>query len=312
MENRSHAFLAGLFVLGLGAALVVAVIWMGQRGKAPQLPYILVSHTSVGGLTVQAPVRFRGVEVGRVESVGFDQKDPGAIVIGVDVDARTPMTDTTYGRLTFQGVTGIPFVEIDDDGKPGRPLVTSREHPAQLDLRPSTLEEFGDAGQLLLVRVNDIAKSLNEILNKENARHFEGLLKGLEETTHKLARLQDGLQPVVARMPELEKTSEDVLHEIRNASQELGSLARELERRSAAIDQVGRGVEQVGMAASDVSSQTLPRLNSVLLRLERTSENLDRVIEAQARDPRGLLFGAAPPEPGPGEAGFDARTGGGR
>jgi phospholipid/cholesterol/gamma-HCH transport system substrate-binding protein len=74
-------------------------------------------------------------------------------------------------------------------------------------------------------------------------------------------------------------------------------------QRGDAVERVGQGIDRVGVAANDLATQTMPNINRVLAKLERATENLNRALEAQARDPRSLLFGAAPPEPGPGEPG---------
>jgi len=90
---------------------------------------------------------------------------------------------------------------------------------------------------------------------------------------------------------------------------ELEALSRDVRGRAESIDRIGRGVEQVGIASNDLATQTLPNLNRVLAKLERATENLNRAIEAQARDPRSLLFGAAPPSR-PGRGGLQGPAAG--
>jgi phospholipid/cholesterol/gamma-HCH transport system substrate-binding protein len=63
----------------------------------------------------------------------------------------------------------------------------------------------------------------------------------------------------------------------------------------------------MGTAATDFYGTTLPGLNRLAEKLSRTAESLDHVLEAQSRDPQSLIFGTAPPEPGPGEPGFSTR-----
>lgn len=305
MENRAHAFMAGLFTLGLVAALIVAGLWLERRGSEPRVPFTLVSRSSVSGLNPQATVRYRGVDVGRVTAVRFDPDAPQVILIDVAISPRTPVSEATFARLGVQGITGMAYVEIDDGGKTGRALSTSWSSPARIEMRPSFLQEFGDAGQLLLVRVNEIAERLSVLLNEKNQASLSRTLASIERLTDRLARLQDRLDPALENLPGLTGRADQLLEETRRLAGELEALSRELRARADAIDRVGIGAERVGAAATDLGTQTLPSLNRVLVKLERATESLDRALEAQARDPRGLLFGAAPPAPGPGEPGFD-------
>jgi phospholipid/cholesterol/gamma-HCH transport system substrate-binding protein len=81
MESRAHALAAGLFVVLLIALLSLTAAWLGGphfRG----LPYDLITERSVAGLTPGASVRLRGVEVGRVDGIGFDRKTDGTFACG--------------------------------------------------------------------------------------------------------------------------------------------------------------------------------------------------------------------------------------
>jgi phospholipid/cholesterol/gamma-HCH transport system substrate-binding protein len=307
MENRAHALMAGVFTIGLVFALVGVVIWFGQHGREPRVPYILVSRTSVSGLNARAPVRYRGVEVGRVEAVRFDPEAPQVILIDVSVAARTPVTEATFARLGAQGVTGLAYVELGDEGKLGRAVSTSWLAPARIEMRPSFLQEFGDAGQLLLVRVNEIAQRLNVLLSEENQGHLSRSLESIERLTNRLTTFQEKLGPTLDNLPGVTRHAESLLAQSERLATELEALSREVRARGDTFERVGQGVEQVGSAANDLATQTMPNFNRVLAKLERATENLNRALDAQARNPRGLLFGAAPPEPGPGERGYAPR-----
>ncbi len=65
MENKSHALAAGLFTIVLTIALILVGLWFG-RDRSLRTPYDLVTRMSVAGLSNEATVRFRGVEVGKV------------------------------------------------------------------------------------------------------------------------------------------------------------------------------------------------------------------------------------------------------
>jgi len=66
------------------------------------------SLRSVPGLNPQAVVRYRGLDIGRVEAISFDPKVPGQILIHIGIRPDTPITKSTYATLGTQGVTGVP------------------------------------------------------------------------------------------------------------------------------------------------------------------------------------------------------------
>jgi phospholipid/cholesterol/gamma-HCH transport system substrate-binding protein len=86
MENKAHAIAAGLFLLLLGFALAASVAWF-QGDRTERVHYTVVARSGVPGLNLKAPVKLRGVEVGYVDSIGFDPADPRQILVDIAVDA---------------------------------------------------------------------------------------------------------------------------------------------------------------------------------------------------------------------------------
>ena len=113
MENRSYTVGAGLFVLLLIALLVGAILWYQERGHLRGVPYDLISNASVAGLTIGATVRLRGVEVGQVQSIGFDVNDPTKIRVRISVDPNFHLLKGSYATLSYQGISGSSYVELD-------------------------------------------------------------------------------------------------------------------------------------------------------------------------------------------------------
>ena len=68
MEEKVNFAIVGVFVLALGAALIAGVLWLSSGGAYRRAydTYQTYMHESVSGLSRDAPVRYRGVEVGRV------------------------------------------------------------------------------------------------------------------------------------------------------------------------------------------------------------------------------------------------------
>ena len=73
MEEKLNFTLVGVFVLVLSAGLIGGVLWLSS-GKSYRTQYdIYQTYTSdsVAGLNLNAPVRYRGVEVGRVRKIAL-------------------------------------------------------------------------------------------------------------------------------------------------------------------------------------------------------------------------------------------------
>lgn len=282
MENRAHALAAGLFTLVFAAALIAAGLWF-RRDDIRFAQYIVTTSRSVTGLRVEAPVRYRGVDVGRVESIRIGPVAFGRIDVRIGVQEDTPITRSTYAQLGYQGVTGLAYVSLDDDGTSSERLKPGDGEPPRIEMRPSIF----DSGLDLVASVRELSNRLSELLSPENRRLVTRSLAGIELASRETAQLAERLQPGAEKL-----------------FAEIGALSRKLEERSQAFDRMAASLEEVGVAARSFNDETLPRFNALVEQLNRDTRALDRVLNAVGENPQSFVFGAPRGKPGPGEAGF--------
>ncbi|HVB47953.1 MAG TPA: MlaD family protein [Burkholderiales bacterium] len=306
MENRAHALAAGLFVLLLGSALAAVALWM-QRDTRVLATYFIATTKSVSGLNVEAPVRFRGLDVGKVEAMRLDRTVPGQILIRIGVDASLPLTRATYARLGFQGVTGLAFVQLDEEqSAPSAPLLKPGPG-ALLPLRPSLM----DSGEALLGSVREAADRVNALLDADHRDAVKRALDGVTQATQNTAQLAARLQTSADRLPALLGEAQGVAQRADRLMDGIGALTARLDQRVAALDgfqaaaeHVAAAADRTGSAARAVDQDAMPRLNALLDQLQHETHSVDRLLVMLSDQPQSVVFGRAPAPPGPGEPGF--------
>jgi phospholipid/cholesterol/gamma-HCH transport system substrate-binding protein len=314
MENRAHAIAAGLFTLLLGAALVAAVIWLRGESVATDA-YVLHTKGSVGGLNVQAPVRFRGVDVGKVESIQFDARDPRVILVKIAVRRGTPLTRGAFGQLAAQGVTGLSYVQLNDDGSNNQLRDPTNAAQARIELRPSFLERMSESGEQLVARVAAVAEQLEQWLSADSRRKVMQTLAAFETAAQRVSALTESAQPGAKAIPELTRQARETLKHADATLSDLRTLVATFGKRADAIDRVAASAERIGAAVQDASAagislaasanrETIPRVNLLLDEVARSTRSLDRLLEELNANPSSIVFGRIPQPPGPGEPGF--------
>ncbi len=297
MENRSHALIAGLFVLLLGIALAAAANYL-QRAPDATTPYTIATMRSVTGLKVEAPVLYRGLEAGRVASMRFDPGKPGQILIRLAINEGTPITDKTYAQLGFQGVTGLAFVQLNDAAPDGRLLAGGDD--VRIPLKASLL----DSGEDLLVSVSEAAGRVNALLGDENQAQLKRAIAGFEQATTRVAKLSEQLQAGTERVPALIADAQSAARRAEKLMGEISTLSAKLEAATAAADRLGNAADDAGASARSVRDESIPRLNALLDQLSRETRALDRLITTLNEHPQSVVFGTPLRTPGPGEPGF--------
>ncbi|OGA39146.1 MAG: hypothetical protein A3G24_15695 [Betaproteobacteria bacterium RIFCSPLOWO2_12_FULL_62_13] len=315
MENRAYALVAGLFTLLLGTGVVVTAMWL-SGDTVEHVQYVLESRYTVTGLNLQAPVRLRGVDVGKVESIEFDRDDPRLILIGIAIRSGTPITRGTVGQLGSQGVTGLSYVMLDDDGTKPEPIAPSGEKSARIPVRPSFIDELSGLGKDLMAEFGQVARRLNALLGEQNQAQLTRALQGVEEVSARLVALAREIETGAKYVPALTTDVRQTLARADTLLANLNSLTQQLAQRVDTLERVARSAEQVGDAtrslSGSVAEDTLPRINALLEEFARNSRNLDQLIIELKHQPASLVFGRPPAPPGPGEPGFNPQGGSGR
>lgn len=302
MENRAYAIAAGLFTILLAVGMFIAAKWLTGGAVAREV-YELVSPFPVTGLNPRGTVRYRGVEVGRVESMRFNPENQREILVRVLVDSDLKLTKSSYAQLGFQGVTGIAHVQLEDDGASQEALVTSDLNPARIPVRQSFLAELTRSGQTLLASVSETANRVNAVLSPENQERLAQLLANLNSTTQRLDGLVADLQVTAKALPAVLAEASQALKRTEAAMARLSADDGALERFARAADHVGATSRELAEA---VNAGAMPRIVELTEELTRTTRNLDRLVRSIEEHPQSLVFGRQAPPPGPGEPGFGA------
>ncbi len=120
MTRRSIDMLVGLFVLlGFAALLFLAL----KAGNLASFDFGASNYTvrakfdNIGGLKVRAPVKSAGVVVGRVASVGFDDKTYQAVV-SLALDQRYKFPKDTSAKILTSGLLGEQYIGLEPGGAP--------------------------------------------------------------------------------------------------------------------------------------------------------------------------------------------------
>lgn len=321
MENRAHALAAGLFTLLLGIGVLIAAQWF-SRDNYEKVQYTLVSNHSVSGLNVQASVRLRGVEVGKVDVIEFDGDDPRNILIKINVKGGTRITRGTTAQLGTQGITGLAYIVLDDDGKNPTFLPPSDDKDKRILVQKSFFDELTGSGKDLISQFGEVAQRVNKLLEDKNQTQLIKTIAELEGASKQIGSLAKSLEPGMKNVPALTAdtrkmiASADVamrdlapaLKEAKTTLTSIDKLAREYAQRADTLDRAAKGVEEVGVAsqgaAASISGEITPRVNTLLEELARNSRNLDRLLSELNEQPAGLVFGRPSGRPGPGEAGY--------
>jgi phospholipid/cholesterol/gamma-HCH transport system substrate-binding protein len=302
----------GAFVLVLGSVLIAGVLWIASGGAWQKKvdAYEAVVDESVSGLNLNAPVKYNGVEVGKVRSIRLDATNPQRVHLVFAIERGTPVQIETVAVLKTQGLTGIAYVELSGGSPNGPLLVATQEGVLPLIRTKASLSaRLENVLTNVAAKIDSTANSVNKLLSDENRAAFSSALADIAAVSRTVAARQATLDSTITN---LGRTMDHSARLSAQISQQIDPLVARIARSAAAVEkmgndtaaagtQAGKTVEAVGADVQRLTAQTVPAIQNLVNDLSALSASLRRLTEQTERNPASLLRGRGPVADGPGE-----------
>jgi paraquat-inducible protein B len=319
-----------LVVVGLVLAVGFVLFLAGGRGSGATQVYETYSRESVQGLDVGAPVRYRGVPVGRVTEiklVSAEYRRPEGVpytqafqlvMVRFAVDPRqigeVPSAEEAIrlglrSRITAQGITGVNYVELDfvnPERFPQPELPWTPRYPV-LPTIPSTIAQVRGAAEQLVARLSEVPleqmlSDLSALLTTLNRQTSEGdVAVTLRETARAMTVLRTALEggeleSALAEIREAATAARGLLAgpELRGAVSSISAAAAELRRTAGRLPGAVEGFERTMRTARETTVDVQSELIPILMDLRATTASLRATAEQLRASPSQLLFGSPP------------------
>jgi phospholipid/cholesterol/gamma-HCH transport system substrate-binding protein len=331
MEARAHHFLVGIFVLGLGSALVAFTLWVAKVQMVEnRLPYYIHFDGAVTGLKEGSPVRYRGILVGTVAEVRIDPDDVERIRVKVSLEADTPIKTDATAALEMSGLTGSGYVQITGGSRDAPLIERHGDQIPDIPSKTSGLTEVMDAAPHLAHQVSEIGDRLTRLLSPENERriaeslanlhqmsvdlaasarnvsdtmtlvkstaaHMDGLMSDLHEKSGAVIdTVNTTLDKMKATLDKVDGRTDVVTAEVVRTSTEARALSQSLHQLS---DELSDVIKENRVPVRDFTSVGLYELSLLISEMRELTTSLSRVSSQIEKGPMEFLFTGSRTEP---------------
>ena len=299
MARRASTFMIGLFVT-IGVTIGVSIIvWIGashyfEKGTM----YVTYFDESVQGLQKDSSVKYRGVEVGRVVKIGV-APDNKLIEVVMKINLKNDLERNTMTQLKAVGITGIVFVELDQQHPEAMKLSPqisfATEYPV-IPSRPSETKQILSGIYDVIDKMNDVDfRGISDKI-KSTAQSADDFLAGAQ-TKRVMSNLESSTTALDKSMKRLEKIIADgnlggTITEARQALADARSLISALnnEVKDMRLKDTAAKANQVMDALDRTARTSAVDIQTATENLRRASESLERLLERIEANPSDLLF----------------------
>jgi paraquat-inducible protein B len=184
---KKNALLTGSFVLIALALMVAGVITLGGRGLfTKQLKAVVYFDGTVRGLYVGAPVTFRGVKIGDVQTIGIEV-DPATLAARIPVGLSLGTGTLRMGGPDGERMSNVP--DLVRRGLRARLIlqsVVTGQTGIDLDFKPQTPLHLVGGAQGKVAEIPAIHDKLDALLEQLSSLPLTDLVKDIRRTMDSL------------------------------------------------------------------------------------------------------------------------------
>lgn len=250
-RDAKYAAVAAFALLAIAAAVAFVWWYSGRGDRRDYTRYEVYFDGSVSGLSRGSPVRYLGVDVGRVRNLAVERGNPSRVRVIAEIDSEAPITGATEARLGLLGLTGLLYIDLQQDTTrdPARPLDAGSNYPV-IPSRKGDIEATVEKLPDLLGRSAAVVERLEALLSDRN----------LESVSTALANVRGASED----LPGLTREAALLATELRGTTAEVNAFAKQM-----------RGLAERSAPGLEAS---VAGVRATAEKLGRTADSLDRIV----------------------------------
>ncbi|QIL21499.1 MlaD family protein [Thermomonas sp. HDW16] len=303
METRANYVLIGAFTLLTAVCLLLFALWAAKFSSDRNWrQYEVIFNEPVTGLTEGGSVQYNGIGVGTVDKLSLDRDDARRVIALLKLKADTPVKVDTSAKLSQQGITGVPFIQLTG----GSPRAARLEPNDSGDIpiirtEPSALQNIADTANRLVAR-------MDQLLSEQNIKRISDTLDHVEQATGAISDNRADIAALIANARQATETLNSTLATAngsieridRDVVSQLPALMTKLDTTVGKLDSVASNanamIAENRPALQSFANDGLAQLGPTLAELRALIRDLRRVTDRLDGSPTRYILGRDAPK----------------
>ncbi len=263
MEYKSSEYKAGMFIFLSLVALSVFIFMLGdmkERFKPKKNVRVVFNFTV--GLEVGAPVRYAGLQVGRVREIdllnSLDEEGVDRVIVLAEINPSIKVRQDSSASIKTAGLMGGPYLEIRP-GSTGSPVLEEGEH--LIGQEPFQFTQMGDMVEEVVFQVRKFTQLA------------DSLTADSKDTLHAFKASLDNVNGILI------ENRQEIRDNLRNLSHVTEELSRVLEGNGAKIGQTIAYIHSFTEKADRLLTDKEPGFIKIIDQTESLTQELEKLLK---------------------------------
>ncbi len=291
IEGKPKYTMIGFFIV-FGMGILLATIYFSTsffKDRDMDTYYILTKY-SVAGLSVGSPVKYKGVDVGKVSAIKI-AKDQETLEIKISVDKNLDLRKNVIASLGIAGITGLSYIDLERDNK-AKAFYDKDLDAYVIPMKPSELQQISDYMPQILDSANELIKNLNNILSSKNTKKIDVLFNNINDTINNLNSLISASKSSLSNTNNVlsafnKKLNELNVKDINDTVEKYNLLAMRLNQETKELDIL---LKSLKTNSDTLTTNVYPKIDQTLQNIQNTSKEMKLLIKHIKNHPNAFFI----------------------
>jgi ABC-type transporter Mla subunit MlaD len=219
MVMKAQKFRLGIFIFTTSMLLIIFLVLVAGKKimEKRDTYFIRYENKSVTGLQIGGPVKYHGINIGRVDEIKIEKNNVENIVVAIGVNGGTPIKTDVEATLVPIGITGLLQIELIGGSNEAD---FSTPH-SFIKAGNSTFELITGKAEIIATKLEMLLNNFVNITDNENQQKIKNILANVDEM-----------------VSENKNAINEIMHNVDDASDDLAALAKNINESAEEINRL--------------------------------------------------------------------------
>ena len=192
MERNVKYLSIGIVFLGIVIGFCVFVLWLGRFdfSTSKYNTYYILTQDEASSVGINTPIKFKGIAVGKISNVSFEDLAQGLIKITLALDSSLEVREDSYLTIASSGLAGANYLAFfqGSSTQPNTSRIIELKKGG-LDVLLQKVEAIGDKSL-------NVMEGISELTNAQTIANIQSTFLYLSQISQDMAQITKRLDSI--------------------------------------------------------------------------------------------------------------------
>lgn len=190
MERNINYTVIGSIFFAVVVCMVIFIFWIGRIGvdDSKYQAYEVYTDKEISGISINTPVKYKGITIGSVTSIGFDKDRLGTVKIGLNISSNIPIHKNSVVTPDSDGLAGLGYLSLEQSKDSA---FIGKDDPHILNFKQNFMGKIASQADEVTKELLGVLKNIKDLTDTQNIKSISNIIRSLDSLSTTLAETKD-------------------------------------------------------------------------------------------------------------------------